>query len=129
MIPVTETLWHATLAPDTASIAQVKPHVLACFDNRAHGLDATLACDEALTNIVAYAGATTVDVTIEREGHHVRVTFSDDGTPFDPVAYVPLERDFEDWDQGGMGINFMRQICREITYARIDGRNVLTLGL
>lgn len=124
-----ETLWHSTLEPDTAAIATIKPHILACFDDRTRGLDAMLACDEALTNIAMHSGATTVDVTIERVGRKVRVTLSDDGVPFDPLAFVPVERDFEDWDEGGLGIGFVRQICDDVAYVHAEGRNVLTLSL
>jgi anti-sigma regulatory factor (Ser/Thr protein kinase) len=74
-----------------------------------------------------HSGATTVDVTIERVGHKIRVTLSDDGVPFDPLSYEPVERDFEDWDVGGLGIGFVRQICDDVAYSHADGRNVLTL--
>ena len=123
-----ETLWHTTLEPDTAAIAQVKPLILACFEVRAQGLEAMLACDEVLTNIAMYSGATTLDVTMERDGQQIRITFSDDGTPFDPLTYVSVERDFEDWDQGGLGIHFVKQTCDDLSYAHTDGRNVLTLS-
>ena len=88
-----------------------------------------LACDETLTNIAMHSGATTVDVTIERVGRKVRVTLSDDGVPFDPLAFEPVERDFEDWDEGGLGIGFVRQICDDVAYVHAEGRNVLTLSL
>jgi anti-sigma regulatory factor (Ser/Thr protein kinase) len=51
------------------------------------------------------------------------------GVPFDPLAFEPVERDFEDWDEGGLGIGFVRQICDDVAYAHVGGRNVLTLSL
>ena len=125
---MSETIWHATLDPDISAISVVKPHILACFDERVAGIDAMLACDEVLANIATHADATQVDVTIERADGQVRVTFSDDGVPFDLMSFEPVKNSFEDWAEGGMGIRFVRQVASEIAYEYTGGRNVLTLG-
>ena len=84
-----------------------------------------LACDEAFANICSYSGAKSVTLSCEKSDSFT-VTFTDDGKPFDPLA--PREqKDFEELDEGGMGILLMKQSSDEISYRREDGKNVLTM--
>ena len=55
------------------------------------------------------------------------VTFEDNGIPFDPVKAREACREFEEMDQGGMGIMFARRNSRSMIYSRVDGRNVLMM--
>lgn len=44
---------------------------------------------ESLTNVLRYAEAHSVEITIGREGDHIVTTVSDDGKGFDPSAITP----------------------------------------
>ena len=38
-----------------------------------------------------------------------------------------IEKDFEDFDEGGMGISLVKQLCSDISYRNTDGKNILSL--
>ena len=57
----------------------------------------------------------------------MRVVLEDDGVPFDPLAGEAPSKQFEELDEGGMGIGLIRATAREVSYHRIDGHNVLDL--
>lgn len=92
-----------------------------------------VALDELLTNTVTHgladgAGATiTVDVGLQ--GDRLKVTLTDDGTPFDPIARAVPDTTLsvEDRPIGGLGIHLVRQLVDEVSYDRRDDRNVVVL--
>ena len=88
---------------------------------------ALLACDEALTNIVNYSGARYLSFSCECRDGMLRVAFSDDGVPFDPIAAAVEEREFEMLDNGGMGLSLIRQTASSLSYERKDCRNLFTM--
>jgi sigma-B regulation protein RsbU (phosphoserine phosphatase) len=122
-----KTVWEDSTKPDTLYLEVLRQHLLPCFETKEQGLKAMLACDEVFTNIAMYSDATIVDVQIQQDEHEVRIRFSDDGVPFDPVSSEPEDCDFEDLDIGGMGIQLVRQTCSDMSYERLDDRNILTL--
>ena len=88
---------------------------------------ALLACDEALANIVRYSGAQTLVFSCETLDNELCITFADDGIPFDPVTSQAGENDFDLLDNGGMGLNIIRQSVSSIHYERKNDQNVLTM--
>lgn len=88
---------------------------------------ALLACDEWIANVSAYSGATRFAFDCGLEGNGVRMAFADDGIPFDPTADRGEMADFDDLDQGGMGLALIRQTASRMEYARVADGNVLTL--
>jgi anti-sigma regulatory factor (Ser/Thr protein kinase) len=89
----------------------------------------SIIVEEMVTNIVEH-GAPPPDseITIELSaiGTDIGLTLSDAGTFFDPrTADAPAELPPE--CGGGAGIALVLSWSRVISYARIDGRNVLTL--
>ena len=115
------------LAPDMASFSAVKQTLTASFGNSEKTKKWILACEEIYANIVEYSGADSVSFAFERTGEICAVTFTDNGTAFDPVKAVIHMKDPEDLDTGGMGIMIARNLSREILYNRIGERNILTL--
>ena len=96
-------------------------------------LQLNLAVEEAVTNVIMYAypGGTDGLVDIEavvRDGWLV-FTISDSGKPFDPTAARPVDTSLsaEQRPIGGLGIHLVRQIMDEVSYARVEDRNILTL--
>ena len=101
-------------------------------DNRAAGdtpesRQALLACDEAMANIVNYSEAANLAFSCDRKDGQLRVSFSDDGIPFDPTAFSQESKEFEALDNGGMGLALIRQSVSSMHYERKCGRNVFTL--
>ena len=88
---------------------------------------ALLACDETLANIVNYSGASELAFSCRKEGDRLRVSFRDDGIPFDPTAQETGEKEFHLLDSGGMGLNLIRQTATKWRYERTGERNIFTL--
>lgn len=93
-----------------------------------------LAVEEIFVNIASYAYAPedgTADISISFGGEQVtaEIVFSDRGKPFDPTAKEDadtspdalLER------EGGLGILMTKKLMDDVTYSRVEGRNVLTV--
>ena len=119
-------LWQATFKPELTASREVAKHVLPYFESDKH-MSVRLSCDEMLTNIVMYSGATSIEVQAIGQEDQILIRLTDDGIPYDPVTAEPIERDFDELDQGGMGISLVKHACDGMDYARIGDKNVLTL--
>src|SRR5215813_11019714 len=108
------------------------------FEERSHLSAATISqlrivCDELVSNVIAHAYPEgrpgDIDVRLEFAGSKVVVTVSDDGVSFNPLAVAPpdMTLPLEQRQPGGLGIHLARSLTDEVTYARQDGRNVITL--
>ena len=117
----------AMLAVDMTSFAAVRSEIMEKAPDRAFGLRACLACEEAFVNIVSYSGASGIWCSVDEGENGLRVVLEDDGVPFDPLAGEAPSKQFEELDEGGMGIGLIRATAREVSYHRIDGHNVLDL--
>jgi anti-sigma regulatory factor (Ser/Thr protein kinase) len=97
--------------------------------------DLRLATEEVGVNIVSYGfpdGGGSFAVTWnDDEAGLVRLQFDDDGIAFDPLALaVPdLTVPMAQRQIGGLGIMMVRKLMDDVHYARVSGRNVLTLTL
>lgn len=93
-----------------------------------------IAVEEIFVNIASYAYAPedgTADISISFGGELVtaEIVFSDRGKPFDPTSKEDadtspdalLER------EGGLGILMTKKLMDDVTYSRVEGRNVLTV--
>lgn len=93
-----------------------------------------IAVEEVFVNIANYAypeggGVAVVAVSIEDEPLRVVVTFSDGGTPYNPLLRDPpnLDRPLEERAIGGLGVHMVRHSVDDISYEYRDGRNILAL--
>ena len=129
--------WHGgntlTLRTDGGDLHQLEAFVEA-VGNRAHLSDhetprLRLAVEEAVTNVIRYAHATSIRLDSEVRDGVLHITLTDDGQPFDPTqapdvdTTVPADQRVE----GGLGILFMRRMSDALTYRREGERNVLTI--
>ena len=95
----------------------------------------TLALEEVLTNVIAYAfpqgGRHEIAVAIAWRDGSLQATVSDDGTEFDPLSRpVPdLHLPVEERRVGGLGIHLLRRLTDTAEYRREEGRNVLTFRM
>lgn len=92
-----------------------------------------LVLEEAVTNVVMYAypEGETHQIWLSAEDHNGSLVFTlqDEGAEFDPtvVPEADITLSAEEREIGGLGIFLIRQIMNEVSYQRIDGRNVLTM--
>ena len=120
-------VWHWELSPEISSFATLRHGILELCGNTTMVRRAMLALDEAFSNVVNYSGATKVDVWAQREGGTLTVRLVDDGVAFDPLTHEVGERDFEDLDDGGMGIMFIGEAACDLSYERTGGCNVFSM--
>lgn len=85
--------------------------------------------DEIFSNIVRCSGSKAFSVQLARENGELKLTVSDDGTPFDPLtAPEPdITASAEERQIGGLGLFMVKKMSKSLAYARRDGRNVLEL--
>ena len=93
-----------------------------------------VAIDELLANIASYAYAPgTGDVTVrfdfDANSRIATVTFIDAGVPYDPLGKPDpdVTLDAGEREVGGLGIFLVKKTMDDMTYARRDGRNELTI--
>ena len=92
-----------------------------------------LALEEAVSNVILYAYPEGTDPQVDigavvREDR-IDFTVSDSGVPFDPTdAPEPdLSADLKDRPVGGLGIYLVKRIMDEVSYARKNGKNILSM--
>lgn len=93
-----------------------------------------VAIDELVANIASYAygtgkGEVTVRFDFESDSRTVVITFIDSGIPYDPLAKPDPDVTLavEKRGVGGLGIFLVKKTMDDMTYARLDGHNVLTI--
>lgn len=92
-----------------------------------------VAADEIFANIVRHSKATRWSLLIERmhypEG--VRLVFTDNGMPFDPLAHRDPDTTIgvEERIVGGLGILIVKKTMSPVTYKRRNNLNILTMGI
>jgi len=84
---------------------------------------AELAVEEAMVNPLMHGKASYVSVLVQGAGVY---KIEDDGVAFDPTQ-VKVES--SPTQEGGQGINLIRQICKQMCYERRGERNILTLEI
>lgn len=115
------------LTPDIKSFETVKNIILSSLGENDHTKRIILACEEIFTNIVNYSQADQIVFSSKRSGSIWLITYDDNGIEFDPVKEKRETGEFEDLDQGGMGIIIARRIAKDMIYNRVNNRNVLTM--
>jgi anti-sigma regulatory factor (Ser/Thr protein kinase) len=92
-----------------------------------------LLLDEIVINIIkhgyAWAPGRAIDVNLAIEGDLVTIRVEDDAPPFDPTKTPApnLDLPIEERQIGGLGVHIVRSLAESMMYARVAGRNVLTI--
>ena len=88
-----------------------------------------VAIDEIASNIVRYSGAPDFTVQVVVEESSVSVVFSDAGKEFNPLAKEDpnVALSVDERAIGGLGLFMVKRMMDDVGYARLDGRNVLTV--
>ncbi len=118
------------------------PAVTAFVDERLEALDCPMkaqtqidiAIDELFSNIARYAydpatGPATVRVDVDNDPMAVRITFIDQGRPYDPLAQTDpdVSLSAEERQIGGLGIFMVKKSMDDVKYEYKDGQNILTI--
>ena len=61
-----------------------------------------------------------------KKADKISIIFRDNGKKFDYLEDRP-KKDFDDFDDGGMGIMIVKKICTNIVYNYINSENILEL--
>ena len=86
--------------------------------------------DEIVSNIVRCSGAKAFTVRLGEEPEGLKMVFIDDGAAFDPTteaATPDVTAAAKDRGIGGLGIFMVKKMSKSVSYARQDGKNVLTV--
>ena len=96
-------------------------------------MNLNLVMEEMVSNVIFYAypqgKSAEIELVAESDGKELTFVLSDKGKEFDPTAKEdadpdvnPMERDI-----GGMGIYIVKNIMNQVTYQRLEGKNLLTM--
>ena len=94
-----------------------------------------VALDEMLSNTIKYGYADDaiheIHVRLSVAGPLLVAEIEDDAQPFDPCAAAPVNVDapLEERKVGGLGIHIVRNLCVDVAYTRVDGRNRLVMKM
>ena len=82
-------------------------------------MNLNLVIEEMVVNVISYAYPEGKEADIEL----------DQGREFDPTLSVSADMDVNpaERDLGGMGIFIVKNIMNEVTYQRLEGKNLLTM--
>lgn len=87
--------------------------------------------DEIVSNVVHHSGATFFEVDASVAGRtDARMSISDDGRPYDPLAHDDPDTSLSAADRpiGGLGILIAKKLADTLAYRRESDRNILTLA-
>ena len=93
-----------------------------------------IAVEEVFVNIAQYAynpniGPATISVESTSNPLTVRLTFMDQGMPYNPLAKEDpdITQNVEERPIGGLGIYMVKNIMDDVQYEYKDGQNVFTI--
>ena len=96
-------------------------------------MNLNLVMEEMVSNVIfyAYPEGKTADIELTAESNDKELTFvlSDQGREFDPTAKEDADPDVNPMEReiGGMGIFIVKNIMNQVTYQRLEGKNLLTM--
>ncbi|MBR1608259.1 MAG: SpoIIE family protein phosphatase, partial [Kiritimatiellae bacterium] len=87
--------------------------------------------DEIASNIVKHSGASGFDVALEplQDPPGVKLVFTDDGAPYDPLAHADPDTTLPASARpvGGLGILMVKKMSDSLSYNRTPDRNLLAI--
>ena len=96
-------------------------------------MNMNLVMEEMVSNVIFYAYPKDVEGDIELEaeydGNELCFVLSDSGKEFDPTQKEDANPDINPTEReiGGMGIYIVKNIMDEVSYQRLEGKNLLTM--
>jgi len=86
-----------------------------------------------VSNVIFYAypegTEATIELAAESDGKELTFLLSDQGQEFDPTLKDDVDIDTNPAERalGGMGIFIVKNIMNQVTYQRLEGKNLLTM--
>ena len=96
-------------------------------------MNLNLVLEEMIANIIFYAypegTKTIIGLLAEYDGKELTFVLSDQGRAFDPTLSKSVDMNVNPAERqlGGMGIFIVKNIMNEVSYQRLEGRNLLTM--
>jgi len=96
-------------------------------------MNLNLVMEEMVSNVIfyAYPEGTTAEIELlaDYDGRELTFVLSDQGDEFDPTAKDDADVDTDPAERqlGGMGIFIVKNIMNQVTYQRLEGKNLLTM--
>ena len=96
-------------------------------------MNLNLVIEEMVSNVIFYAypqeKSEEIELTAESDGKELTFVLSDKGMEFDPTKKDDADPNVNpmDRDIGGMGIYIVKNIMNQVTYQRLEGKNLLTM--
>ena len=96
-------------------------------------MNLNLVMEEMVSNVIFYAYPegtnATIELMAECDGKELTFVLSDQGREFDPTAKNDADVDINPAERelGGMGIYIVKNIMNQVTYQRLEGKNLLTM--
>ena len=96
-------------------------------------LNLNLVMEEMVVNVISYAypegKIADIELVAESDGKELTFVLSDRGKEFDPTLREAADMDVNpaERDLGGMGIYIVKNIMNEVSYQRLEGKNLLTM--
>ena len=96
-------------------------------------MNLNLVIEEMVVNVISYAypegRKADIELVAESDGKELTFVLSDSGKEFDPTTMGNTDMDVNpaERDLGGMGIFIVKNIMNEVTYQRLEGKNLLTM--
>ena len=96
-------------------------------------MNLNLVMEEMVSNVIFYAYPegtnATIELMAECDGKELTFVLSDQGREFDPTAKDDADVDINPAERelGGMGIYIVKNIMNQVTYQRLEGKNLLTM--
>ena len=96
-------------------------------------MNLNLVIEEMVVNVISYAypegTEANIELKAESKGKELTFVLSDRGREFDPTLCESADMDVNpaERDLGGMGIFIVKNIMNEVTYQRLEGKNLLTM--
>ncbi len=92
-----------------------------------------ICTDEIVSNILNHSNAEYIDVklNINQQDATVTISFTDNGTPFNPLtdaATPDITIPLEDREEGGLGVFIVKKMMKNVTYRHQDNCNIFTIG-
>ena len=92
-----------------------------------------LVMEEMVSNVIFYAypkdKEATIELMAECDGRELTFVLTDQGREFDPTMKNLADMDVNPAERelGGMGIFIVKNIMNQVTYQRLEGKNLLTM--
>ena len=97
-------------------------------------MNLNLVMEEMVSNVIFYAypegTEASIELLAESDGKELTFVLSDRGREFDPTMKEDADVDINPIDReglGGMGIFIVKNIMNQVTYQRLEGKNLLTM--